>query len=438
MTTSAKPRAKAPPASLSVLWLSHLVPHPAAGGASQRSYHLLCQAASRHRVHLMALHRPRLLSADLLSQATADLSRRCTLDVIPLVRDRSVAHRLWTAAMGLWRSDPYETIWLENRYFRDRLAILARTSRYDVVHVDTLGLLPYAAMFPDAAAVLTHHDIQSHLFARRAGREGRTPRGLYSRYEAGKLERAERAAAPRVAVNITVSPLDALRLGEIAGATRSAVVPNGVDVDYFRPTPGDDSAGLVFAASFDSIPNQDAVRYFLGEIWPVLLADDPRRRVTFVGRGPGADLKRAAADRRVTVTGPVADVRPFIAAATVYVCPLRVGRDPAQSARCPGDGESSGGHQALGRGTRIDVRDPLSRSRNASRVPKSDPSTRGRPPPPSETREGGSRAGRAGVCLERDRGGAGSGLPGCAGYPRIHGRAVAFARRIATERESRV
>lgn len=325
MTTSAKPRAKAPPASLSVLWLSHLVPHPAAGGASQRSYHLLCQAASRHRVHLMALHRPRLLSADLLSQATADLSRRCTLDVIPLVRDRSVAHRLWTAAMGLWRSDPYETIWLENRYFRDRLAILARTSRYDVVHVDTLGLLPYAAMFPDAAAVLTHHDIQSHLFARRAGREGRTPRGLYSRYEAGKLERAERAAAPRVAVNITVSPLDALRLGEIAGATRSAVVPNGVDVDYFRPTPGDDSAGLVFAASFDSIPNQDAVRYFLGEIWPVLLADDPRRRVTFVGRGPGADLKRAAADRRVTVTGPVADVRPFIAAATVYVCPLRVG-----------------------------------------------------------------------------------------------------------------
>lgn len=308
-----------------MLWLSHLVPHPGAGGASQRSYHLLCQAASRHRVHLMALHRPRLLSADLLSQATADLSSRCTLDVIPLIRDRSLAHRLWIATVGLWRSDPYETIWLENRYLRDRLAILAKTSRYDVIHVDTLGLLPYADLFPDAAAVLTHHDIQSHLFARRAGREGRTPRGLYSRYEAGKLERAERAAAPRVAVNITVSPLDALRLGEIAAGTRSAVVPNGVDVDYFRPTAGDDSAGLVFAASFDSIPNQDAVRYFLEEIWPVLLADDPRRRMTFVGRGPGADLKRAAGDRRVTVTGPVADVRPFIAAATVYVCPLRVG-----------------------------------------------------------------------------------------------------------------
>ena len=302
-----------------------MVPHPGAGGASQRSYHLLCQAASRHRVHLVALHRPRLLSPDLLSQATVDLGRRCTLDVLPLVRDRSALHRLWTAAMGLWRSEPYETLWLENDRLRVRLLVLARTTGYDVIYVDTLGLLPYAAAFPNAATVLTHHDIQSLLFARRASQEGRTLRGLYSRFEAGKLERAERELAPRVTLNVTVSGLDAERLTEIAGASRLAVVPNGVDVDYFRPSAGDDSAGLVFAASFDTIPNQDAVRYFLGEIWPVLVADDPRRRIAFVGRGPGSEMKKAAADRRVTVTGPVADVRPFIAAATIYVCPLRVG-----------------------------------------------------------------------------------------------------------------
>lgn len=310
---------------LSVLWLSHLVPHPGAGGASQRSYHLLCQAASRHRVHLVALHRPRLTSAELLSQATSDLSPRCTLDFFPLVRDRSRVHRLWVAAMGLWRRDPYETIWLENRRLRERLRVLARAVRYDVVHVDTLGLLPYARFFPDSAIALTHHDIQSLLFARRASQEAWTPRGLYSRFEARKLERAERESGPRVDVNITVSPLDAQRLARIAGGPKTAVVPNGVDVDYFSPSSGDDAAGLVFAASFDTIPNQDAARYFLREIWPVLVADDPRRRITFVGRGPGVDLRHAAADPRVTVTGPVPDVRPFIAAATVYVCPLRVG-----------------------------------------------------------------------------------------------------------------
>lgn len=313
------------PRPLAILWLSHLVPHPGAGGASQRSYHLLCQAAARHRVHLIALHRPRLLSGNLLAQASTDLSRRCTLDVVPLPRDRTPVHRWWTAAMGLWRREPYETLWLKSAYLHERLAVLSRTMHFDVVHVDTLGLLPYAGYFPRAAAVLTHHDIQSLLFARRAAQEGRTPLGLYSRFEARKLERAEREHAPQVALNVTVSALDAERLSAIAGGPRTTVVPNGVDIDYFQPMPGDDSAGMVFAASFDTIPNQDAVRYFLGSIWPVLVADDPRRRITFVGRGPGSDLRRAAADRRVVVTGPVADVRPFLAAATVYVCPLRVG-----------------------------------------------------------------------------------------------------------------
>src|SRR5215469_11748 len=112
MPTSTTARPKTPRAEavrepsakpLSILWLSHLVPHPGAGGASQRSYHLLCEAAARHRVHLVALHRPRLLSADMLSQATTDLSRRCTLDVVPLVRDQSRMHRWWVALMGLWR-----------------------------------------------------------------------------------------------------------------------------------------------------------------------------------------------------------------------------------------------------------------------------------------------------------------------------------------------
>jgi glycosyltransferase involved in cell wall biosynthesis len=234
-------------------------------------------------------------------------------------------HRLWAATLGLWRPEPYETIWLENTHLHKRLAILARTTHYDVIHVDTLGLLPYAGHFPRAATVLTHHDIQSLLFARRAAQEGRTLRGWYSRFETRKLERAERELAPRVDLNVTVSALDAERLAQIAGDARTTVVPNGVDVDYFRPMSGDESAGLVFAASFDTIPNQDAVRFFLGEIWPLLVSDDPRRRMAFVGRGPGADLRRAAADRRVHVTGPVADVRPFIAAATIYVCPLRVG-----------------------------------------------------------------------------------------------------------------
>ena len=37
-----------------ILWLSHFVPYPPAGGALQRSFHLLRSAAQKHEVHLLA------------------------------------------------------------------------------------------------------------------------------------------------------------------------------------------------------------------------------------------------------------------------------------------------------------------------------------------------------------------------------------------------
>jgi glycosyltransferase involved in cell wall biosynthesis len=67
------------------------------------------------------------------------------------------------------------------------------------------------------------------------------------------------------------------------------------------------------------------VRYFLSEIWPALTADDPSRHVTFVGRDPPPELQAAARDPRIAVTGRVDDVRPYLDAASIYVCPIRDG-----------------------------------------------------------------------------------------------------------------
>jgi glycosyltransferase involved in cell wall biosynthesis len=73
-------------------------------------------------------------------------------------------------------------------------------------------------------------------------------------------------------------------------------------------------------------PNRDAVSYFLTDVWPALVADDPRRRITIVGREPPPELfALAAGDTRVSILGNVPDVRPHLDAASIFVCPLRVG-----------------------------------------------------------------------------------------------------------------
>jgi glycosyltransferase involved in cell wall biosynthesis len=167
--------------------------------------------------------------------------------------------------------------------------------------------------------------VQSHLFQRRADNERSVLRRCYLRREVSKLRREERRVCPRVDLNIAVSRLDAERLQEIAGPIPTAVVENGVDVDYFHPVESDTRRELVFAGSLGTYPNRDAVTFLLSEIWPALQAAAPDYRVTVVGPDPTPTMLAAARDPRVAVTGVVPDVRPYMARAAVYVCPMRVG-----------------------------------------------------------------------------------------------------------------
>jgi glycosyltransferase involved in cell wall biosynthesis len=218
--------------------------------------------------------------------------------------------------------------WLENPDLRAHLTTLAASEKFDLIHVDTVGLMPYAGLLPGVPVVLNHHNVESQMLRRRAEREPVRWRRIYFRREARKLELLEKAAAPEVAVNLTVSELDAARLREVVQEARIRAVDNGVDIHYFDPGPrgwAPAGEGLVFAGGMNWYPNREAVLYFVRDIWPELIADHPERKVTIIGQSPPDELIAAARDPRVSVTGFVPDVRPYIRAASIYICPIRDG-----------------------------------------------------------------------------------------------------------------
>ncbi len=81
----------------------------------------------------------------------------------------------------------------------------------------------------------------------------------------------------------------------------------------------------MFSGTMSWFPNEDAMTYFIKAILPMIRREIPGVSLTVVGMNPSSRFRAMAAGAGVQVTGTVDDVRPYIAAAEVFVVPLRVG-----------------------------------------------------------------------------------------------------------------
>jgi glycosyltransferase involved in cell wall biosynthesis len=112
---------------------------------------------------------------------------------------------------------------------------------------------------------------------------------------------------------------------EAVGAKDGVIVSNGVDLDLWtRSTPASASACVAFSGAMAYRPNDDAAHRLIDRVLPRVRDEVPDAQVVLAGRDPLPGL-RAAADQRgkVTVTGTVDDLRPYLEDASVYCAPLR-------------------------------------------------------------------------------------------------------------------
>lgn len=137
----------------------------------------------------------------------------------------------------------------------------------------------------------------------------------------------ERSLSAQLRGAIAVSTKDQTALRWAGGFRRVALIPNGVDADYFFPLPEKhiDKHSLCFWGRMDFEPNIDAMVWFCRDIWPFLLGDFPDAELTIVGANPTPAVWELVTNRNVIITGEVEDVRPFAWQSQVVILPMRTG-----------------------------------------------------------------------------------------------------------------
>ena len=312
-----------------VLFVSQIVPYPPHGGVLQRGYNLLRELSRDHEVHLLAFHHPdELPFGEPLQRGRDALKSFCReVEFFELWPKKSAVHRLLAFGVAAFHPLPFSVLAQRNAALSQRISSLCHGAEPpDIVHLDTVALAPFAAACGRVPAVLTHQNVESKLMERRAEHERGLLQRRYVATQARRLRDYERDVCGRFPLNITVSIADAALLQEICPGARTFVVPNGVDTDYFQPRRGAETPAVVFTGGMNMFANRDAVEWFLDEVWPLVKGRVAGARFFAIGQRPSPRVLDAAAkDDCVIAPGHVADVRPWVEQAAVYVVPMRVG-----------------------------------------------------------------------------------------------------------------
>ncbi len=175
--------------------------------------------------------------------------------------------------------------------------------------------------------------LQRRAFTTDLAQPHRVAGALYSLVQWRRLRSFERRLCLASKHVLAVSQADATALARLSPrmAQRITLLPNGVDLAYWsREAVFDQIAPLkadtlVFDGSMDFRPNVDAVTWFAEEVWPRIKAQRPQSEFYIVGRNPLSAVEALGRLPGITVTGAVLDTRPWVAGATLYVAPIRMG-----------------------------------------------------------------------------------------------------------------
>ncbi|HEY6323856.1 MAG TPA: glycosyltransferase [Thermoanaerobaculia bacterium] len=212
---------------------------------------------------------------------------------------------------------------------RRRVEGLLAARRFDVIHAEQLQALPQAlapARAVHRPVVLRAQNVESALWAAAPGR----PLAL----EARRLAAWEGRAVAGVDATAALTAIDAAalrRLAAAAGSPRARVVEVPAPFAAELPPGPPGLAGKPAVAVLGSLgwrPNEDAVAWFTGEIWPAVRRALPAAELHVFGVARGAAAEPAPpvdAERGITWHAAPADSAAAFACGSIHVVPLRFG-----------------------------------------------------------------------------------------------------------------
>ena len=310
-----------------LLFLTHRIPYPPNKGDKIRSYHLLKFLATFYQIHLGTF-----VDSPEDWQYVPEVARICESTCIRPLHPKWATLR---SSLGLFSGTALTLPYYRDSRLRAWVLDTLRSHQIDRAVLFSSSMAQYVLDNAglNVRCVVDFVDVDSDKW-RQYSKNTRWPMRSIYRREARRLLEFERHVADVADASFFVSREEAALFANLAPAAAAKVgyFENGVDLEYFDPRQayenpfGETGPVLVFTGAMDYWANVDAVVWFAEQILPIVRMQVPDCRFFVVGARPTDTVQRLKALPGVSITGAVADMRPFLAHARAAVVPLRIAR----------------------------------------------------------------------------------------------------------------
>lgn len=241
------------------------------------------------------------------------------------------------SGMALFSSQSLQVAYARSARFTHAIQDLCTQRTFDVIHVEHLrGIASMEQIIHISPLVWDAVDCIS-LLCKHAAKAGPSlsvravallEQKRTQQYEARMVQQLRHIAVTSERDRQALIELQRLYTGDLVSSDEALgagikVLPNGVDLNYFRPLHQERRRfNIVFSGKMSYHANVATALYLYQQIMPLIWQQQPEATLTIVGSKPPKSLQLLARDPRVEVTGFVTDMRPYVGRAEVMLSPM--------------------------------------------------------------------------------------------------------------------
>lgn len=236
--------------------------------------------------------------------------------------------KLHKAFLNLFTDQSYHVERFRSAKLEKKLAHILSSEKFDIVQLESIFVAPYIETirkFSDAKIVLRAHNIEHLIWWRLANACKNPLKKFYMKHLASTLENFEKNALQNSDGIAAITQVDADYFFK-TGITKPIIsIPVGIDSskiitrETIREFPG-----IFHLGSMDWMPNQEAMKWFLENVWETVIQKYPELQFSIAGRNMPEWLKKLKL-KGINILGEIHDAHEFMQAHTIMIVPLLSG-----------------------------------------------------------------------------------------------------------------